>query len=94
MSIAGWVYEVVQQLQQMARVGAGLRGNGATGKSLDLMGLVLSSSFRAQRIRETEQDLQAARMIRAQERVRSAISATSLPLQDGEEEGGEGRTGF
>ena len=94
MSIAGWVYEVVQQLQQMARVGAGLRGNGATGKSLDLMGLVLSSNFRAQRIRETEQDLQAARMIRAQERVRSAISATSLPLQDGEEEGGEGRTGF
>ena len=49
---------------------------------------------RAQRIRETEQDLQAARMIRAQERVRSAISSTSLPLQDGEEEGGEGRTGF
>ena len=94
MSVAGWVYEVVQQLQQMARVGAGLRGNGAAGKSLDLMGLALSSSFRAQRIRETEQDLQAARMIRAQERVRSAISATSLPLQDGEEEGGEGRTGF
>ena len=94
MSIAGWVYEVVQQLQQMARVGAGLRGNGATGKSLDLMGLVLSSNFRAQRIRETEQDLQAARMIRAQERVRSAISATSLPLQDGELEGGEGSTGF
>ena len=49
---------------------------------------------RAQRIRETEQDLQAARMIRAQERVRSAISSTSIPLQDGEEEGGEGRTGF
>ena len=86
--------EVVQQIKDMARVGAGLRGNGATGKSLDLMGLCLSSSFRAQRIRESEQDLQAARMIRAQERVRSAISATSLPLQDGEIEGNEGTTGF
>ena len=94
MSIAGWVLEVVQQIKDMARVGAGLRGNGATGKSLDLMGLCLSSSFRAQRIRESEQDLQAARMIRAQERVRSAISATSLPLQDGEIEGNEGTTGF
>ena len=56
--------------------------------------LSLSSSFRAQRIREGEQDLQAARMIRAQERVRSAISATSLPLQDGESGGNEGTTGF
>jgi hypothetical protein len=59
-----------------------------------LLGLCLSSSFRAQRIREGEQDLQAARMIRAQERVRSAISATSLPLQDGESGDNEGTTGF
>ena len=94
MSIAGWVLEVAQQIKDMARVGAGLRGNGATGKSLDLLGLCLSSSFRAQRIREGEQDLQAARMIRAHERVRSAISATSLPLQDGESEDHEGTTGF
>ena len=94
LSIGGWLYEVAQQLKDMARVGAGLRGNGATGKSLDLLGLCLSSSFRAQRIREGEQDLQAARMIRAQERVRSAISATSLPLQDGESGDNEGTTGF
>ena len=73
LSIGGWLYEVVQQLKDMARGGAGLRGNNATGKSLDLLGLCLSSSFRAQRIREGEQDLQASRMVRAQERVRAAI---------------------
>ena len=94
MSIAGWLLDLVQQVKDMVRVGAGLQGNGAMGKSLDLLGLSLSSSFRAQRIREGEQDLQAARMIRAQERVRSAISATSLPLQDGEIGGNEGMTGF
>ena len=94
MSIAGWLLDLVQQIKDMVRVGAGLQGNGAIGKSLDLLGLSLSSSFRAQRIREGEQDLQAARMIRAQERVRSAISATSLPLQDGESGDNEGTTGF
>ena len=91
MSVAGWLLDLVQQIKDMVRVGAGLQGNGAIGKSLDLLGLSLSSSFRAQRIREGEQDLQAARMIRAQERVRSAISATSLPLQDGESGDNEGR---
>ena len=94
MSIGGWLYEVAQQLKDMARVGAGLRGNGATGKSLDLLGLCLSSNFRAQRIREGEQDLQAARMVRAQERVRAAISATSLPIQGDESGEPEGTTGF
>ena len=88
------MYEVVQQLKDMAWVGAGLRGNGATGKSLDLLGLCLSSSFRAQRIREGEQDLQAARMVRAQERVRAAISASSLPVQDGGGEEYEGASRF
>ena len=81
------MYEVVQQLKDMARVGAGLRGN-------DLLGLCLSSSFRAQRIREGEQDLQAARMVRAQERVRAAISASSLPIQDGESDEHEGASRF
>ena len=94
MSIGGWLYEVAQQIKDMARVEAGLRGNGATGKSLDLLGLCLSSSFRAQRIREGEQDLQAARMVRAQERVRAAISASSLRIQDGEGGEHEGATGF
>ena len=94
MSIAGWLLDVAQQMKDMVRGGTGMRGNGAKGKSLDLLGLCLSSSFRAQRIREGEQDLQAARMIRAQERVRSAISATSLPLQDGESSDNEGTTGF
>ena len=94
LSIGGWLYEVVQQLKDMARVGAGLRGNNATGKSLDLLGLCLSSSFRAQRIREGEQDLQAARMVRAQERVRAAISASSLPVQDGESDEHEGASRF
>ena len=87
MSIGGWLYEVAQQIKDMARVGAVLRGNGAIGKSLDLLGLCLSSS-------EGEQDLQAARMVRAQERVRAAISASSLPLQDGESGDHEGTTGF
>ena len=94
MSIAGWLLDLGQQIKDMVRVGAGLQGNSAIGKSLDLLGLSLSSSFRSQRIREGEQDLQAARMIRAQERVRSAISATSLPLQDGESGDNEGTTGF
>ena len=94
MSVAGWLYDLIQQIKDMVRVGASLQGNGAIGKSLDLLGLSLSSSLRAQRIREGEQDLQAARMIRAQERVRSAISATSLPLQDADGSGNEERTGF
>ena len=94
MSVAGWLFDLIQQIKDMVRVGASLQGNGAIGKSLDLLGLSLSSSLRAQRIREGEQDLQAARMIRAQERVRSAISATSLPLQDAEGSGNEGTTGF
>ena len=94
MSVAGWLLDLVQQIKDMVRVGAGLQGNGAIGKSLDLLGLSLSSSFRAQRIREGEQDLQAARMVRAQERVRAAISASSLPLQDGESGDHEGTTGF
>jgi len=94
MSVAGWLYDLIQQIRDMVRVGASLEGNGGIGKSLDLLGLSLSSSLRAQRIREGEQDLQAARMIRAQERVRSAISATSLPLQDAECSGNEERTGF
>ena len=94
MSVAGWLYDLIQQIKDMVRVGASLQGNGAIGKSLDLLGLSLSSSLRAQRIREGEQDRQAARMIRAQERVRSAISATSLPLQDADGSGNEERTGF
>ena len=94
MSVAGWLFDLIQQIKDMVRVGASLQGNGAIGKSLDLLGLSLSSSLRAQRIREGEQDLQASRMIRAQERVRSAISATSLPLQDGDGSGHEERTGF
>ena len=94
MSVAGWLYDLIQQIKDLVRVGASLQGNGAIGKSLDLLGLSLSSSLRAQRIREGEQDRQAARMIRAQERVRSAISATSLPLQDGDGSGNEERTGF
>ena len=85
LSLGGWLYELVQQMKDMARVGAGLRGNGAAGKSLDLLGLCLSSNFRAQRIREGEQDQQAARMGRAQARVRAAILASSLPVQDAEE---------